>query len=183
MILFKEVLTRKTPLQFLTKIGQAIDLLVFDDEPFEGGEIDINEYRFEDDPTDFEYEKESLTLDENSKGPGTDQTNSPDTNKVAFKLPKPRNYRLNFATDFVLTQVDNTFSSPFYQPFSGPTTMFPGISGLIKLGISDLFEDYKVVGGFRLSGSLDNNDYGLSFENLKGRVDKRFRLCVRPIAN
>jgi hypothetical protein len=155
--------------------GQAIDLLVFDDEPFEGGEIDINEYRFEDDPTDFEYEKESLTLDENSKGPGTDQTASPDTNKVAFKLPKPRNYRLNFATDFVLTQVDNTFSSPFYQPFSGPTTMFPGISGLIKLGISDLFEDYKVVGGFRLSGSLDNNDYGLSFENLKGRVDKRFR--------
>jgi hypothetical protein len=38
--------------------------------------------------------------------------------------------------------------------------------------MSDLFEDYKVIGGFRLSGSLDNNDYGLRFEKLDGRLDK-----------
>ncbi|MDG1260982.1 MAG: hypothetical protein P8H59_09845 [Flavobacteriales bacterium] len=155
--------------------GKAVDMLVFKEEAFEGGEVNIDDYRFEDDPTDFEYEKESVTLNEDSKGPGGNSGTTEDSTKKAFELSKPRNYRLNFATDYVLTQIDNTFSNPFYQPFTGPTTMFPGLSGLVKLGMSDLFEDYKVVGGFRLSGSLDNNDYGISFENLKGRVDKRIR--------
>jgi outer membrane protein assembly factor BamA len=37
-----------------------------------------------------------------------------------------------------------------------------------------LFEDYKLVGGVRLAFDLQNNDFGVSFENLKGRIDKKF---------
>ncbi len=164
----------------------SLEVFTFDDRERPQPEVDINNYRFEDDPTDFEYEKESIDLNEPLSSDSSATAAADTTAEKPFELPKPRNYRLNFATDYVLSQVDNTFSSEFYQPFTGPTTMFPGISGLIRLGISDLFEDYKFVGGFRLSGSLDNNDYGLSFEDLSGRVDKRIefmRQSQRRVVN
>lgn len=131
------------------------------------GNIDINNYVFEDERKDYTHEKEAVRIQEIGKTTG-------DTTGVSqFVMPKSRRYRLNFATDYVLTQVDNSFTSPFYQNFTGPTSVLPGVSGLIKLGMSDLFEDYKVVGGFRLSVNLENNDYGISFENLRGKVDKK----------
>jgi hypothetical protein len=162
-----------------------MEVFTFEEEDKDPPEVDINNYRFEDDPRDFEYEKESIDLNEPVGTDSTVAAEAADTSQFV-ELPKPRNYRLNFATDYVLSQVDNTFSSQFYQPFTGPTTMFPGISGLIRLGVSDLFEDYKIVGGFRLSGSLDNNDYGISFEDLSGRVDKRYefmRQSTRRVVN
>ncbi|MCH2198539.1 MAG: hypothetical protein MK081_07130 [Flavobacteriales bacterium] len=160
------------------------DVQVFEYRDQKDQQVDIDNYKFEDDPTDFEYEKESIQLDENTAV--AENASAEDSLETPFVLPKPRNYRLNFATDYVLSQVDNTFSNQFYQPFTGPTTMFPGISGVIRLGVSDLFEDYKIVGGFRLSGGLDNNDYGLSFEDLSGRIDKRYefmRQSTRRVIN
>lgn len=136
------------------------------DEP---SEVDIDNYRFEDDKDEIIYEKESVTISDKPVVAAVDTT------KKEFILPKPRNYRLNFATDYIVSQIDNTFNNRFYQPYTSPTSMFPGISGLIKIGISDLFEDYKVVGGFRLSGNLQNNDYGVYFEDLSGRIDRRYQ--------
>lgn len=145
-------------------------------------EVNIREYIFEDERKDYSHEKKSVKIQEITAD-GTKKTVS--SEEKPFELPKSRTYRLNFATDFVLTQVDNSFTSSFYQNYGnkfnrpgttsndGPSSINPGISGLIKIGISDLFEDYKVVGGFRLSGNLQNNDYGLMFENIKGRWDKR----------
>jgi hypothetical protein len=150
------------------------EVYTFSDDRDEVPEVDVSNYRFEDDPQETAYEKETVNLGSKSPTPPTQGATPVDSSRV-FELAKPRNYRLNFATDFVLSQIDNTFSNRFYQPFSGPTSMFPGLSGVLKLGISDLFEDYKFVGGFRLSGTLDNNDYGLSFEDLSGRVDKRLQ--------
>ena len=140
-------------------------------------EIDIRNYVFEEERKDYEYEKESIRLDFSDPGdPLVDDSEAAkaDSTKTLFVLPKSSNYRVNFATDYVLSQVDNTFANRFYQPFTGPSSMTPGISGLIKLGASDLFEDYKIVGGFRLAGNLDNNDYGIQFENLKNRMDKTY---------
>ena len=138
-------------------------------------EIDISNYRFEDEIREYEYEKETVELEITETLPVVPPTNTDSKGPpipADFALPKSLNYQVNFATDYVLSQIDNTFTNRFYQPFTGPTSVTPGLSGLIKLGISDLFEDYKIVGGFRLSGSLDNNDYGLRFENLKSRMDK-----------
>lgn len=136
-------------------------------------EIDFRNYTFENERKDYEYEKESIRIDipEEDVAIEEEPTDSLGTTSD-FELPKSGNYRVNFATDYVLSQIDNTFTNRFYQPFSGPTSMTPGISGLIKLGASDLFEDYKIVGGFRLAGNLDNNDYGLRFEDLKRRLDR-----------
>ena len=90
-----------------------------------------------------------------------------------FAYPDQRNYNLNFAIDGVVTQVDNSFSNQFYQPFTGPGALNPGLSALTRMGVSDLFEDHKIVGGFRLALDLNNNDYLLAYENLKRRMDKR----------
>lgn len=90
-----------------------------------------------------------------------------------FAFPEQRNYNINFAIDQVVTQVDNSFSNHFYQPFTGPNSLNPGLSALTRMGVSDLFEDYRIVGGFRLSLDLNNNDYLLSYENVKRRLDKR----------
>jgi len=146
-------------------------LQILEPERKEKPEVDIDNYIFEDDQQDYAFEKETIKL-EVIDPDGTNAEVQDNTAKVEFVLPKSTNYRVNFATDYVLSQIDNTFTNRFYQPYTSPTSISPGLSGLIKLGMSDLFEDYKVIGGFRLSGSLDNNDYGLRFENLSGRLDK-----------
>ncbi|MCC6839996.1 MAG: PD40 domain-containing protein [Flavobacteriales bacterium] len=89
-----------------------------------------------------------------------------------LQYPEQRNYNVNFATDEVLTQLDNSYSSEFYQPLTGAAALNPGLSGLMRMGISDLFEDYKITGGFRLALDLNNNTYMLQFTNLKRRLDK-----------
>lgn len=136
------------------------------------GEVDINNYQFADDPRDYEYEKQTIHLDEFDDKGSVVQISDNDSTST-FELPKTKNYEINFATDYVLTQLDNSFANQFYQNLTGPGGSAPGLSGLIKLGVSDLFEDYKIIGGFRLSGDLENNDYALSYENLSKRLDKK----------
>lgn len=89
------------------------------------------------------------------------------------KLPSQRNYNINFATDYVITQINNTFNSQFYQNFVGPGAIYPGLSLYLKYGMSDLFEDYRLVGGVRFGFNLRNNNFLVYYENLKKRLDKR----------
>jgi len=123
------------------------------------------------------YTKEVIRIDE-YLDEGTEIIVASDTAQnttsiSSFKLPSQRIYNINFATDFVVTQIDNSFNSQFYQSFSGPENVMPGFSFYIKYGISDLFEDYRIVGGFRFGASLENTNYLLYYENLKRRMDKK----------
>jgi len=90
-------------------------------------------------------------------------------------VPRSRNYRLNFSADkAVFLQIGNSFLNPIYQRYTGnPTSISPGFSFFNQFGISDLFEDYKIVGGFRFNLTFDNLEYGISFENIKDRLDKK----------
>jgi hypothetical protein len=133
-------------------------------------QIDIRDYMFEDERKDYTYEKKSVSIEELK--PKADSLGK-DSAKYTFTLPKSRNYRLNFTMDYVVTQVANTFNNAFYQRYTSPSEVNPGFSALNKYGISDLFEDYKVVGGFRLAGDLQNNTFGVYFENLKHRWDRK----------
>ena len=47
---------------------------------------------------------------------------------------------------------------------------------LFKLGTNDLFEDYKIIGGVSFASDLNSNEYLLSFEDLKKRLDKQIIL-------
>ena len=41
---------------------------------------------------------------------------------------------------------------------------------LTQIGAVDMFEDYRITGGFRFAGNFDSNEYLLSIENLKGKI-------------
>ena len=96
-------------------------------------------------------------------------------------FPEQRNYNVNFATDEVLTQVDNSYDGRFYQLLTANLSMNPGLSGLTRMAMSDLFEDYRIIGGFRLALDLNNNDYMLRLQNIRRRLDKDLILQRRSI--
>jgi hypothetical protein len=88
--------------------------------------------------------------------------------------PKIRLYRPVFYQNNMVAQVDFSFLNESYQAFTGGAFYFnPGLNVLFKIGANDLFEDIKMTGGMRLSPDLDANEYLLSFENLKHRLDKQ----------
>ena len=94
----------------------------------------------------------------------------------ATVLPKASNYRLNYAIESVTSQLDNTFNSAFYQPYDGVVSAQPGIGGLTRVSMSDLFEDRRFIAGFRLSGNLGNSQYAFSYSDLSKRMDRTVSL-------
>jgi len=120
----------------------------------------------------FEFERALPTKD---SAPETLEDPSLPTDQASLpSIPTPLPYRTNYAVDQLLSQVDNTFATSFYQPFSGPSSSFPGLSGLIKVGASDLHENRKWVGGIRLAGSLENSTFVLSHQDLERKVDRQW---------
>jgi Tol biopolymer transport system component len=96
-----------------------------------------------------------------------------DTGRMQF--PEIRVYLTAFYNNYVASQVDFSFLNNSYQAFNGGAPYFnPGLNLLTKIGTVDLFENYKITGGFRFSGNFDSNEYLLSLENLKGKYDKQF---------
>ncbi|MDQ3100716.1 MAG: hypothetical protein M3R08_04970, partial [Bacteroidota bacterium] len=132
--------------------------------------IDIQNYVFSD---EVPGEKPLAPPARTGQLPVTTEQKSDTAAIQPFKYPEQRNYNLNFTIDEVVTQVDNSYSNQFYQPFTGPNALNPGLSGLTRMSIRDLFEDHRIIGGFRLALDLNNNDYMLAWENLTRRLDKR----------
>lgn len=125
--------------------------------------IDINKYIFEKEKTNYINDK----LKEENIEFTNDTTKHEEKNKI-------RIYETSFYTNYLVTQVDFSFLNDSYQAFTGGAPYFnPGFSALLKLGTNDLFEDYKITGGVRLSTDMESNEYLLSFENLKKRLDKQ----------
>ena len=106
-----------------------------------------------------------------------------DSIKSVFKPGPQNNYYTNFAIDNVTTQVDNSFLNGSYQPFNGGPYISPGTSALIKVNMSDLLEDYRIVGGFKIPVDLTSYEYFLSFENRKKRWDKQLVLHRVSVGN
>lgn len=105
-------------------------------------------------------------------------TKNPELNSMqkSIKVNAPRFYDVTFFTDKVITQIDNSIINTYYQPISpAAQQMFnPGLNGMFKLGMIDLFEDYRITGGVRLAFDLSGFDYFASFETLKKKLDHKF---------
>ncbi|MBN2863211.1 MAG: hypothetical protein JXN62_08630, partial [Bacteroidales bacterium] len=132
-------------------------------EYFTGDEsIDINHYIFEKEKQNYyeqQWRKDYMDIDL-------------DTGIIQF--PLLRIYETSFYNNYIANQIDFTFLNNSYQVYSGGAPYFnPGMNLLSRFGIIDLFEDYRVTGGFRFSGNFDSNEYLVSVENLKGKFDKQ----------
>jgi len=160
-----------------TKPIQAAVQVVITDDPKSRKKdsigIDINNYTFENEP---QQQVKNIP-------PPVEVKTAPDTSTAkvqapGFQFPQQRNYFVFFSTDYVVTQIDNSFLNASYQKFTGPGPIFlsPGFTGFFKLGLSDVFDDYKITGGMRISSDLNSNEYYLSYENRLRRLDKQIVL-------
>jgi hypothetical protein len=129
-------------------------------------EIDINHYI-------FEIEKRDVTQERKYKD-ALKAKNYADS-IAADNEKKIRIYLPSFYINMLVNQVDFAFLNASYQPFNGAGGYFsPGFNVNLKLGTNDLFDDYKIIGGLRFGVDFESNEYLLSVENLKKRLDKQF---------
>ncbi|MEI8136633.1 MAG: hypothetical protein WCH21_04815 [Bacteroidota bacterium] len=130
--------------------------------------IDFDNYKFEGDKNNA---TKTATAAPNSLI--KKDTTGKKSNANLFNFPIQKNYFTSFCTDYVVTQFDNSFLANNYQLFAGggsPIYLNPGFNFLTKVAISDLFEDQRITGGFRINPSLDN-EFMLSWEGRKRLVD------------
>ncbi|GAC1379492.1 MAG: hypothetical protein NVSMB45_01670 [Ginsengibacter sp.] len=85
---------------------------------------------------------------------------------------KPR----KFSGDYIAAALDNSVLINRYQPYqggAGPIQLSSStpLNGLVKIGTSDIMEDYKIIGGYKLSTNLKDNTWLFEFKDLKKRLD------------
>ena len=88
-----------------------------------------------------------------------------------FNYKPPKFYVENIATGF-----NNSVLINRYQPYgggTGPIMLNSGtpLNGLIRLGSSELMEDVKITGGYKISTNLKDNEWLMSYQNYKRRID------------
>ena len=104
--------------------------------------------------------------------------------KTILSESKLFNYRLKFATDYLQNNLSNSLLVNRYQPYaggSGPVVLDngsnPSIGGAVNnlfsytVGVSDLMEDIKFVGGYRFGNTMSDKDVFFSFNNYRRRLD------------
>jgi hypothetical protein len=134
-------------------------------------DVDINNYTFEN-----EQPKVNKEAPQQPKVNNTDTTAAAAQGDPEFALARQKNYNTAYSVDYVVSQVDNSFLNASYQKFAGggsPIYLNPGINAFFKVGVSDLFEDYRIVGGVRFSGDLNSNEFFMSYENRMKNIDKQ----------
>jgi hypothetical protein len=147
----------------------------------DSSEIDINNYTFENEQPKVEKKQEK------AKQQGPTLYDSLTAKKdPEFQLSKQRNYNTNYSVDYVVSQLDNSFLNGAYQKFTGggsPIYLNPGLNAFFKVGLSDLFEDYRITGGMRFSFDLNNNEYFLSYEDRMKNLDKQIVVHRQTLLN
>jgi len=130
--------------------------------------ININNYKFE-----YEYGNSSISLKEFYQS------------ESDIKYGRiPSMYQKHFYINKIVNQVDFGFLNASYQNYTGGAVYFsPGLNVFIKLGLIDLFENYRLTGGVRISGDLNSNEYLFLAENLEKRIDKQIVYHRQSIFN
>lgn len=99
---------------------------------------------------------------------------------LAAKSPladaKVYDYHRKFSSEYVVTGLNNQVLVNRFQPYAhgvGPVYLSntDALNGIIRLGTSELMEDMKFTGGFRISTNLKDVDYLVQFQNLRRRLD------------
>ena len=102
--------------------------------------------------------------------------------EIPTKEPVLRNAKLfeyrppKFFNDYLVSGFNNNVLVTRYQTYAGgagPIKLSNGdpFNGMLRVGTSDLMEDWKFAGGIRLSTDLKNNEYIITSRYLKKRID------------
>ncbi len=94
----------------------------------------------------------------------------------ALSRSKLYDYKLKFSSDYILSGFANNILINRYQPYaggSGPIQLNNGndLNFTFRVGVNDLFEDIKFIGGVRFGLNLSDKDVFFSYQNLRKRLD------------
>jgi hypothetical protein len=94
----------------------------------------------------------------------------------ALAKTKVYDYHRKFSSEYVVAGFNNQVLVNRYQPYahgSGPIYLnnTDALNGIIRLGTSELMEDMRFTGGFRVAANLRDVDYLVQFQNLRRRLD------------
>lgn len=97
-------------------------------------------------------------------------------------------YRLKFSSDYILSGFTNNILVNRYQPYaggSGPIQLNNGndFNFTFRVGVSDLMEDVKFVGGVRFGTTLSDKDVFFTYQNLRKRIDWGFTYYRSNVTN
>jgi WD40 repeat protein len=135
----------------------------------EGDTIELQEFKI--DINNYIFEREKLNYYNNQlRDENLNLVLDSSENKKMMYI----DYTTSFYPDKLVNQIDFSFLNASYQAFTGGAFYYnPGLNLLFKVGATDLFEDYRLVGGVRFATDFDSNEYLMSFENLKKQLDKQ----------
>lgn len=143
---------------------------VFDSKAKDPEKIDINNYTFENEvvkPADPPSNSRFVEIKSQAK---TDSLKK----DLTIHFPGERDYHVSFTATDLVSQVDFDYANQIYQNFNGGPYINSGIGTTLKVGMYDIFEDYKTEGGVRFSFGNTISEYFISFENRSKRLDKRY---------
>jgi WD40 repeat protein len=141
-------------------------------------EIDINNYTFDNQAAAVPAKQDTVSLAGKERPGGKLKLSD------AFAIPKRLNYRVEYSINQMAAQLDFTALNFFYQPYGGGGYYGInnlGLNGFFQVGMTDLLENHRIIGGFRIPLNLSNIEYLFSYANLTKRLDKEI-LAVRQAA-
>jgi hypothetical protein len=173
------------------------DTVKVDESQRDTGKVDIDNYLFQSEFDDEEEEPTVIIIEEDKEDEQETVRIITGTSDIAeavrgSKEPKPSSlyefksskiipYRLEFRTDFVTTQLDNSLLFDGLNSFAANPDGFnlpnPGI--LMKANFKDLFEDYEFEGGVRVPTTFNGTEYFLTFKDKKRRLDRQYSVYRR----
>lgn len=142
--------------------------------------LDYNNYVFESDKSTGTSKQVQQKVVENTSAKNPPVKQSGEKSAIGstgenFVMPKQLNYFRYYTIDQFTSQFNNNFVNQTYQKYTGGEVFFnPGINGLVQIGMSDAFEDYRIFGGFKLSADLRSNEFLLGYEDRRLRWDKTY---------
>lgn len=97
-------------------------------------------------------------------------------------------YSRKFNADYALVGFSNNILINRYQPYaggSGPIQLNNGndFNFTFRVGVSELMEDIRFIGGFRFGTNLADKDLMLSFQNYRGKIDWGFTYYRSNVSN
>ncbi len=134
--------------------------------------------------TEFDNEKP----DTSSATAITTVTNNQPLKKTWLQNSKLFNYRMKFSADYVLAGITNNILVNRYQPYgggNGPIQLGNGndFNFTTRFGASDLLEDIKFIGGYRLGGNIKDKDVFFSVKNFRRRLDWQLTYYRSNVSN
>ena len=136
----------------------------------------------------FQNEFEDEKTDSSHASKGSNNFPIVPTKQSVLSKSSLYNYGLKFSADYVLAGITNNILINRYQPYqggAGPIRLNTGndIDFSFRVGVSDIMEDLKFIGGIRFGTTISDKDVLLSIQNYRKRVDYGFTYYRSNVTN